>query len=86
MSALLQYEENGDKLYHAAARVNNIMVPGKTGHHLYVPASVHLGMPLITEDFTRGAANISFGGDEHVIQDNYEILWVFPGVICLLGC
>ncbi|KAJ7773227.1 hypothetical protein B0H16DRAFT_1511575 [Mycena metata] len=29
------YEENiRDKLYHAAARVNNILVPGKTGHHL----------------------------------------------------
>ncbi|KAJ6482219.1 hypothetical protein C8R47DRAFT_1178231 [Mycena vitilis] len=49
------YEENGDKLYHAVARVHNVMVPGKTGHHL-------------------GAANVSFGGQEHVIHENYEIL------------
>ncbi|KAJ7165496.1 hypothetical protein C8R43DRAFT_986572 [Mycena crocata] len=51
------YEENHDKLYHAAARVDNIMVPGKTGHHL-------------------GAAHVSFGGQEHVIHENYEILYV----------
>ncbi|KAJ6474548.1 hypothetical protein DFH09DRAFT_1266584 [Mycena vulgaris] len=49
------YEENHDKLYHAAARVNGIMVPGKTGHHL-------------------GAAHVSFGGEEHIIHENYEIL------------
>ncbi|KAJ7035010.1 hypothetical protein C8F04DRAFT_1259369 [Mycena alexandri] len=29
------YEENvHDKLYHAAARINNLLIPGKTGHHL----------------------------------------------------
>ncbi|THV03235.1 hypothetical protein K435DRAFT_716027 [Dendrothele bispora CBS 962.96] len=49
------YEEDGAKLYHAAAVVNGIKVPGKTGTHL------------------RGA-NVSFGGGEHVIQDQYDIL------------
>ncbi|KAJ7274396.1 hypothetical protein B0H12DRAFT_1088528 [Mycena haematopus] len=50
------YEENiRDKLYHACARVNGIIVPGKTGQHL-------------------GAAHVSFGGGEHAIRDNYEIL------------
>lgn len=28
------YEEDGSKLYHAAARVGRVTVPGKTGHHL----------------------------------------------------
>ena len=28
------YEENGEKLYHALAQVNGVMVPGKTGVHL----------------------------------------------------
>ncbi|KAJ7739761.1 hypothetical protein DFH07DRAFT_839792 [Mycena maculata] len=50
------YEENiHDKLYHAAARVNNILVPGKTGRHL-------------------GSAHVSFGGGEHSIAENYQIL------------
>ncbi|KAK7033122.1 DUF3421 domain-containing protein [Favolaschia claudopus] len=50
------YEETiREKLYHACARVNGILVPGKTGTHL-------------------GAANVSFGGGEHAIRDNYQIL------------
>ena len=28
------YEENGEKLYHALARIDGILVPGKTGTHL----------------------------------------------------
>jgi hypothetical protein len=28
------YEEDGSKLYHAAARIGNVVVPGKTGPHL----------------------------------------------------
>jgi len=28
------YEENGEKLYHAAAIINGVEVPGKTGRHL----------------------------------------------------
>ena len=28
------YEENGEKLYHALAQVNGVLVPGKTGVHL----------------------------------------------------
>jgi len=28
------YEENGEKLYHAAAIISGVEVPGKTGHHL----------------------------------------------------
>lgn len=28
------YEENGERLYHAAAIVDNVEVPGKTGRHL----------------------------------------------------
>ncbi|KAJ7127030.1 hypothetical protein C8R44DRAFT_780224 [Mycena epipterygia] len=50
------YEENiHNKLYHAAARVHNILIPGKTGRHL-------------------GACHVSFGGGEHVVHENYEIL------------
>ena len=28
------YEEDGSMLYHAAARIGNVIVPGKTGPHL----------------------------------------------------
>jgi Protein of unknown function (DUF3421) len=28
------YEEDGSKLYHAAVRIGNVIVPGKTGLHL----------------------------------------------------
>ena len=28
------YEEDGSKLYHAAALIGNVTVPGKTGPHL----------------------------------------------------
>ena len=28
------YEEDGSKLYHAAARIDHVIVPGKTAPHL----------------------------------------------------
>jgi len=49
------YEDHGEKLYHAAAFINGVRVPGKTAEHL-------------------GACNVAFGGAEHVIQSNYDIL------------
>ncbi|VDC03641.1 unnamed protein product [Peniophora sp. CBMAI 1063] len=53
------YEEDGHKLYHAAANMNGVVVPGKTAERL-------------------GGAHIPYGGGEHVIRDNYDILcWKF---------
>lgn len=49
------YEEDGKKLYHAAAVVNGVKVPGKTGEHLV-------------------GARVPFGGVEHEIYGDYEIL------------
>jgi len=49
------YEDHGAKLYHAAAFINGVRVPGKTAEHL-------------------GACNVAFGGTEHIIQTNYDIL------------
>ena len=32
------HEENGEKLYHAAAIISGVKVPGKTGRHLVRPS------------------------------------------------
>ncbi|KAF8632218.1 hypothetical protein AX15_001976 [Amanita polypyramis BW_CC] len=49
------YEGDGDNLYHAAAVINGLRVPGKAGKHL-------------------GGCRIGYGGHEHSITENYEIL------------
>lgn len=71
------YEEHGGKLYHALGTVAGLKVPGKTGEHLYV--TLHFGILLNADSFfvlCRDGANLSFGGKEHVVHDNYEILCV----------
>ncbi|CAA7266858.1 unnamed protein product [Cyclocybe aegerita] len=49
------YEDDGAQLYHAAALIDGVKVPGKTGEHL-------------------GGSRIAFGGVEHCVDDDYEIL------------
>lgn len=71
-----------DKLYHAVARVHNVLVPGKTGRHLSV-SSRHPYLCDETNDLGRGAAHVSFGGEEHIVHENYEILSVFKSVLDL---
>ncbi|KAH9964388.1 hypothetical protein BGW80DRAFT_1563364 [Lactifluus volemus] len=49
------FECAGQELYHAAAVVHGIKIPGKTGIHL-------------------GGCNVGYGGKEHQIKEDYEIL------------
>jgi hypothetical protein len=73
------YEQDGNKLYHAVAVVNGVKVPGKTGEHLYdlpylLPSvDSKLTDTLYFSCFRRGS-RVAFGGAEHEIDDNYEIL------------
>jgi len=69
------YEDHGTKLYHAVALINGIRVPGKTAEHLSV-FSLYLNHPFYQLDVFRGGCNVAFGGAEHVIKSNYEILYV----------
>lgn len=69
------YEEDGSQLYHAAARIGNITVPGKTGPHLV--RIIVLGFSIwvsLLDINIQGGARVAFGNREHCVKDNYEIL------------
>ncbi len=56
------YEEDGTLLYHAAARIDNVMVPGKTNRVYLIGIIV------------QGGACVPFGNIERYITGDYEIL------------
>jgi hypothetical protein len=68
------YEEHGARLYHAMARVQGTLVPGKTGEHLVRISA--LPRPWRCLSSSQGGCNVAFGNGEHVITEDYQILLV----------
>jgi hypothetical protein len=81
------FESTGAELYHAVAVINGTKVPGKTGTHLVrLPSSRGpTAPPLPLGDFAhlrnpcglmsyQGACHVAYGGREHAVKENYEIL------------
>lgn len=71
----MQYDSNLHKLYHAAARVEGILIPGYAGPGLYADPFCRPSQIILTIRRSPGCY-VSLGGKEHVIQDNYEVLYV----------
>lgn len=66
------YEENGARLFHAIAYIDNIWVPGKTGEHI-VRKDLPAILCYLTRHANQEAAKIPYGGKE-MICENYQIL------------
>lgn len=66
------HDENSNRLYHAAAYIDDIKVPGLTAEHLYVLWSCILS--AVCSYCDRGGANFSFNRQEYTISKNYDLL------------
>ena len=75
------FEADGQHLHHAVTTIKGIKVPGKAGQHL-VSSPLHPSTtPLspssadaVVRTHAQGGANFPWGGGEHVVQNNYELL------------
>jgi Protein of unknown function (DUF3421) len=80
------FEYTGQELYHAAAVVHGIKIPGKTGIHLVCgscyPTSALGILPFAKRNDSscsyQGGCNVAYGGEEHQVKEDYEILYVQP--------
>jgi hypothetical protein len=66
--------EAGGKLYHSMAFVNGIRVPGKCGAHLVSRIDFRTAVSSIHRFCTKGGCNVPYGGAEHVVVQDYDIL------------
>lgn len=71
------FENNGAELYHAVAEIEGVKVPGKTGTHLVRPTVFSCDFDCMRKVVLmshQNGCNVPFGGMEHVVTENYEIL------------
>lgn len=68
------YEEMGQHLFHAAAWIGKIKVPGKAGQHLVSVFEFYIYESCCNLDRAQGGARFPFNGQEHSKSDDYEIL------------
>ena len=72
------FENDGSELYHAVAVIDGVNVPGKTGIHLVRPSGIFVAIVSMWKAGPhvsyQGGANVPYGGSEHAVNDDYEIL------------